>query len=121
MFAQYFYICNNQCGFKNKHSTDMAIFTLKQIVDYYVSLGGPVYICFLDASKAFDRICHNKLFNKLKNRNVEEVYDRLLNYWYSHQLFYVKWDGLISDGFKVSNGVRQGGILSPIFLIYIYR
>ena len=32
----------------------------------------------------------------------------------------VSWDVCISDSFKVTNGVRQGGILSPqLFNIYI--
>ena len=48
----------NQFGFKPGHSTDMAVYSLKHIVDYYSSQSSPVYICFLDASKAFDRINH---------------------------------------------------------------
>ena len=35
-------------------------------------------------------------------------------YWYNNQDFAVKWGSSLSDCFKVSNGVRQGGILSPI-------
>ena len=31
----------------------MCISALQQIVDYYQSLNSPVYICYLDASKAF--------------------------------------------------------------------
>ena len=38
---------------------------------------------------------------------------RLLVTWYSSQEFYVRWGVSLSDGFSVSNGVRQGGILSP--------
>ena len=33
---------------------------------------------------------------------------------------YVRWKNQLSDGFSVSNGVRQGGILSPyLFCIYM--
>ena len=28
----------------------------------------------------------------------------------------VRWDKSLSDSFSVSNGVRQGGVLSPILL-----
>ena len=34
--------------------------------------------------------------------------------WYTTQLFYVKWGSTLSEPFAVSNGVRQGGILSPV-------
>ena len=45
---------------------------------------------------------------------------RLLEYWYSSQLVYVQWGGFLSSSFGVSNGVKQGGILSPVlFNIYM--
>ena len=48
------------------------------------------------------------------------IYVRLLRYWYEHQIYYIKWEKLLSDGFHVSNGVRQGGILSPaLFNVYV--
>jgi hypothetical protein len=40
--------------------------------------------------------------------------------WYGEQSFIVKWSGILSPSFKVTNGVRQGGILSPMFFnLYI--
>ena len=56
--------CDNQFGFKKNLSTDMRIFSFKQIVHYYVSKSSPVYVCFIDASKAFDRVNHYKLFGE---------------------------------------------------------
>ena len=48
------------------------------------------------------------------------IVTRLLSVWYSTQRFAVKWNSVVSDFFYVTNGVRQGGILSPIlFNIYI--
>jgi len=105
---------DNQFGFKAKHSTDLCIFTLKQVIDYYKSMNSAVYLCFLDASKAFDKVNHWKLFEKLLLRNVPYIIVRLLVVWYQTQKFYVQWDNTLSEPFYVSNGVRQGGILSPI-------
>ena len=40
--------------------------------------------------------------------------------WNKNQRMCVRWDGSFSDHFCVSNGVRQGGVLSPIlFTIYV--
>ena len=71
----------NQFGFKNQHGTDMCVFSLKQIVEFYNNRSSPVYVCCLDASKAFDRINHWCLFKKLAERDINIIIIRLLVYW----------------------------------------
>ena len=40
--------------------------------------------------------------------------------WYCTQQFFVPWGNVLSVPFSASNGVRQGGILSPIlFNLYM--
>ena len=72
---------------------------------------------FVDSSKAFDRVSHNILFDKLIERNVPLCFVRLLSFWYVRQRMVVKWGNCFSTYFSVSNGVRQGGILSPYLVI----
>ena len=111
---------SNQFGFKAKHSTDACIYVLKEAVDFYVSRQSSVYLCFLDASKAFDRVNHRVLFEKLQKRGVPSYLVRILAYWYTNQKMAIRWGSIISDCFYVSNGVRQGGILSPyLFSLYM--
>ena len=50
---------------KQKHSTDLCIFTVKSVTKYYTQENSPVFTCFLDASKAFDKINYYTLFRKL--------------------------------------------------------
>ena len=110
----------NQFGYKKGLGTDTCIFTFKEIVNYYRSLSSNVYICFMDASKAFDRINHWYLFDKLLKRGIPKLIVRFLSVWYATQLFSVKWCNLVSIPFQVQNGVRQGGILSPrLFNVFI--
>ena len=112
--------CDNQFGFKKKHSTEHCIYALKNVISYYNWFGSPVYTCFLDASKAFDRVEHWSLFKKLIDRNVPLVVVRLLVHWYRQQTLCVKWGRNTSSFFTVTNGVRQGGILSPfLFTLYV--
>ena len=111
---------HNQFGFKKKHGTDQCIFALKELVNMYKAKGSGVYTCFLDASKAFDRVCHNKLFKKLMERGIPGYLLRILVFWYANQTMCVRWGSKISSKFKVTNGVRQGSILSPhLFKIYV--
>ena len=45
---------------------------------------------------------------------------RFLLRWYKTQHLRIRWQGKSSGCFQVSNGVRQGGVLSPIlFTIYV--
>lgn len=113
-YSDILFSSDHQFGFKKKHSTDMCVFALKEIVGKYNSCSSPVYLAFMDASKAFDKVNHWILFKKLVSRGLPSVIVRLMIGWYTMQDFYVKWSGCLSDSFKVSNGVRQGGVLSPV-------
>ena len=110
----------NQFGFKKGHGTDQCIYVLKEVINLYSSLNTCLSICFLDVSKAFDRVNHQLLFQKLEKRKVPGYILRILVFWYENQTMSVRWGNLLSDSFHVSNGVRQGGILSShLFNVYI--
>ena len=79
-----------------------------------------MFECFLDASKAFDRVNHSLLFRLLLKRNLRSVVLRLLLSWYKPQTLSVHFNSCYSPPFGVSNGVRQGGTLSLIpFTVYL--
>ncbi len=109
----------NQFGFKKKHATDICIYSLKNTIRYYKEHNSPVFTCFLDASRAFDRVNYWCLFSKLLKRNVPVLIVRLICFWYNTQQFCVKWDNATSKYFNTTNGVRQGGILSPKFFFIV--
>ena len=82
--------------------------------------GSEVHALFLDASKAFDRVKHEKLFQCLIDRNFCPLYIRLIYMMYSLNNSIVKWRNKTSDPFYMSNGVKQGGVLSPyLFALYL--
>ena len=63
---------------------------------------------------------HGILFQKLLNRGLPVPVVRFLSSWYQAQQVCVWWNNSLSDSFCVSNGVRKGGVLSPIlFAVYI--
>ena len=73
----------------------------------------------LDASKAFDRVHFGKLFRLLRARKLPGVVLRLLLDMYTRQRMCTDWNGTRSDFFGACNGVKQGGILSPVlFCVY---
>ena len=78
------------------------------------------YVLLLDAAKAFDKVAFNVLFNKLRDRSMCPRITKFLHHMYTNQSCYVKWGNEHSDSFNVSNGVKQGGVISPLlFSCYI--
>ena len=115
LFQHFLTTSSYQFGFKKKSSIAHAIYCLKETVDYYTSHGSNVYCSFLDASKAFDRLVHAGLFLKLLHRHVPLVFLDIIITWYSNLQCRVRWGNTLSDWFQIKAGVRQGGILSPVF------
>ena len=117
---EYLWTTDNQFGFKAGHSTDLCVYAITEFIEYFKRRSTSVYVAFLDASKAFDKFNHWVLFKKLINRGIPIYLVKLLCYWYQHQSMYVKWGSTMSSKFQVTNGVRQGGVLSPLlFDVYV--
>ena len=109
-----------QFGFKANSSTSMCTFMVLETIEYYKSRGGNVHVLLLDASKAFDRVNYIKLFDKLLSKGMCPLTVRLLLSMYTNQKLQVKWNSRLSSKFDVTNGVRQGGVLSPLlFSLYV--
>ena len=58
----YLWTTEDQFGFKEHHSTDLCVYALTEFIEYFKSRSTSVYVAFLDASKAFDKINHWLLF-----------------------------------------------------------
>jgi len=92
---------------------------LKESISYYVHHQSSFFCTFLDASEAFDRIRYCKLFRLLVSHQVPALIVRVLINFYVGNFVRIQWCGIVSDYFLACNGVKQGGVLSPI-LFYLY-
>ena len=90
-----------------------AIYCVRNIVNHYVSRGSTVNLCALDITKAFDRLNHDGLFINLMRRFVPATLLNVLEKWLGICYTYVSWNSAYSHMFKLTSGVRQGGVLSP--------
>ena len=109
-----------QFAFKPKLGTTMCTLTLKEVITHYMNNQSDVFSCFIDASKAFDRIRHDQLFTLLIERQVSAMDIRILMNQYKHQKIRTTWKGSMSETFTAMNGIRQGSVASPtLFCIYL--
>ena len=107
-----------QFGFVSNASTLHAELLLSETVKRYNQGGSPVYVCSLDAEKAFDSLTWYNLFSRLKSDSIlPKVVIRFLINLYMQGTSKVLYNGFKTDQFHLSQGVRQGSLLSP----YLYN
>ena len=78
-----------------------------------------IYICFIDFSKAFDCVGHNRLWKILKEMEVPDHLICLLRNLYAGQEATVRTGHGTTDWFQIGKRVHQGCILSScLFNLY---
>ena len=78
-----------------------------------------IYFCFIDYTKAFDSVDHNKLWKILKEMGIPDDLTCLLRNLYAGQEATVRTGHRTTHWFQIRKGVRQSCILSPC-LINLY-
>lgn len=108
-----------QAGFVPGRGTREQILNIRQIIEKSREFNVPAYLCFIDYSKAFDCIRWQHLWNILTEMGTPHHLLSLIRHLYDNNTAYVRVEGELTSPFRVSKGVRQGCILSPLlFNIY---
>jgi len=112
-------ISETQFGFVPDSGTRNAIFTLQTLMERSIEVQRDLYLCFIDYSKAFDRVKHEELFKILKQLNLDGKDLRILQNLYWEQEAALRVENEYSEFKPICRGVRQGCVLSPdLFNIY---
>ena len=113
-------IGREQAGFRPKHSTVDHIFVMKCLLDIYLSKGGKLFCAFVDYKKAFDTVWRAGLWQKMIRSGINGKLLEIVKSMYNSAKSNVEINGVSSDFFQCSVGVRQGENLSPfLFAIYL--
>ena len=103
-----------QFAYKAKCSTFMCSWLVLETVDYFLRNNTEVFCCTMDMTKAFDLVKFSVLFAKLVEKKLPLIFIRLLLYMYLNQSANVRWNGELSKHFTITNGVKQGMVLSAL-------
>ena len=109
-----------QFGFKAGVSTSQCTWLVNEVTTYFMRRGTALNACLLDCSKAFDKVRFDKLFSKLLGKGLPPVVVRVLVSIYEEQTGWVKLADMRSTPFQITNGTRQGSVISPVlFSVYL--
>ena len=113
-------LTDSQYGFRSMHSTNHAMINLLEItlsaLDNNLKTGG----IFLDISKAFDCVDHDKLLKKLEYYGFRANALMWFQSYLQDRQQFVSIRNSRSKSYKLECGVPQGGTLAPIlFILYI--
>ena len=104
-----------QAGFRKDRGTRDQIANIHWIIKKAREFQKNIYFCFIDYTKAFDCVDHNKLWKILKEMGILDHLTCLLRILYEGQEVTVRTRHGTTDWFQIWKGVHQGCILSPCF------
>ena len=101
---------NKKCNIYDKNLTERAI----EIQKY-------LYLCFIDYTKAFDKLRHEEIMSILDSLNIDGKYLRIVRNIYWEQTAAIRIGHDLSTFQDMKRGLRQGCVLSPRPFFHLQR
>ena len=103
----------SQCGFRAERSTVDMVFSLRQLQEKCREQQMPLYVAFIDLTKAFDLVSREGLFRILPKIGCPPKLQSMIESFHTNMKGTVQFNGNTSDPFSIRSGVKQGCVLAP--------
>jgi len=104
-----------QAGFREGRGTRDQIVNIRNVIEKCRAHQLPLYMCFIDYSKAFDCVSHNEMWETMLRMGFPKHLIDLTCKLYQDQESTVRTANGVTEWFSIGRGLRQGCILSPSF------
>lgn len=105
---------NYQSGFRKGRWTMDPIIRLEDDIRKAQVNRESVVAVFLDIEKAYDMLWKDGLLIKLNQMGIRGHMFQWIKQFLSERTIAVKINGIVSDSYRVENGIPQGSIISPL-------
>ena len=110
----------SQCGFRPNRGTMDLIFTARQLQEKCREQHQPLYMAFIDLTKAVDSVNRQALWKIIAKYGCAMKFINILRLLYDGMSATVLTDGSETEAFEVEIGVKQGCVIAPtLFSIFI--
>ena len=103
----------SKCGFRAGRSTVDMLFSLRQLQEKCREQQQPLFLAFVDLTKAFDLVSRSGLFKILQKIGCPPKLLAIITVFHQDMQSTVCFDGATSNAFPVSSGVKQVWVLAP--------
>ena len=103
----------SQCGFRAGRSTTDMVFSIRQLQEKCREQQMPLYMAFIDLTKAFDLVSREGLLALLLKIGCPPKLFSVIKSFHTGTKATVQYDGSTSEPFTIRSGVKQGCVLAP--------
>lgn len=107
-------IADEQQGFRRNRSTIDTVFILRQKTEKAIEYNKAAFMCFIDLTKAFDRVRLTNVLRILKSRKISPRIVTIIKELNSGNSTFIKMENSLTKKILISNGIRQEDNLSSI-------
>merc|ERR1711888_288169 len=109
----------NQHGFRVNRSCLSQLLAHYELILEALGDNSSVDVIYLDFSKAFDKVDHGILMNKLKKYNITGELAIWIHNFLNNRTQQVTVEKCLSSETKVISGVPQGSVLGPLLFLIL--
>ncbi|VDN39382.1 unnamed protein product [Dibothriocephalus latus] len=110
----------SQCGFRRHRGTTDTTFVARQLQEKFQEMRTHLYTTFVHLTKAFGTVNRAGLWKVMQKFGCSEHITHMVHQLHDAMVACVTDDGMVSEAFAVTSGMKQGCVFAPTLLSLMF-